>query len=133
LGEGAAVMANGDGGPMLIREVLRSLAAEYGWPDYGAEQVPALTLDAKTVAGLVGTYRLEVGPGLPARVEKDGDRLMLRAQQIPEQELVPKSDTSFVMSSLGWQVTFTRDASGRATALTVNPGVGGPIEGKRTK
>jgi CubicO group peptidase (beta-lactamase class C family) len=132
-GKGAAVMTNGDGGPMLIREVLRSLAAEYGWPDYGAEQVPAVTLDTKTVAGLVGTYQLEVGPGIRARVEKDGDRLMLRAQAIPEQELVPKSDTTFVTSSLGWQVTFTRDAALRASAISVNTGPGGTIEGKRTK
>ena len=126
-------MTNGDGGPMLIREVLRSLAAEYGWPDYGAEQVPAVTLDAKAVAGIVGTYQLPVGPGVQARVEKDGDRLMLRSQALPEQELIPKSDTGFVMSSLGWQVTFTRDAAGRATAITVNTGPGGAIEGKRTK
>jgi CubicO group peptidase (beta-lactamase class C family) len=133
LGVGAAVMTNGDGGPILIQEVLRALAAEYGWPDHGAEHVPALTLDAKTIAGLVGTYLLGVGPDVPARVEQDSGRLMLRVQQIPEQELIPKSDTSFVMSSLGWQVTFTRDASGRATAISVNPGAGGAIEGKRTK
>jgi CubicO group peptidase (beta-lactamase class C family) len=133
LGAGAAVMTNGDGGPMLIREVLRSLAAEYGWPDYGAEQVPVVTLDATTIGGLVGTYQLRVGPGIPARVEKDDDRLVLRSRAIPEQELIPKSDTSFVMSSLGWQVTFTRDATGRATAITVNTGVGGSIGGKRAK
>jgi CubicO group peptidase (beta-lactamase class C family) len=133
LGVGAAIMTNGDGGPMLIREVLRSLAAEYGWPDYAAEQVAAVTLDAKAVAGLVGTYQLQVGPGIEARVEKDGDRLMLRAARIPEQELIPKSDTSFVTSSSGWRVTFARDASGRATAITVNTGPGGAIHGKRTK
>ena len=131
LGVGAAVMTNGDGGPLLIPEVLRALAAEYGWPDYGAEQVPALTLDAKAVAGLVGTYLLQ---GLEARVEQDGGRLMLRVpRQLPEQELIPKSDTSFVMASLGWHVSFTRDASGRATAISVDPGSGGAIEGKRTK
>ena len=133
LGTGAAVMTNGDGGPMLIREVLRSLAAEYGWPDYGAEQVAAVTLDAKAIAGLLGTYQLPVGPGIAARVEKDGDRLMFRAQAIPDQELIPKSDTSFVMSSLGWPVTFTRDAAGRAAAIRVNTGPGGTIEGKRAK
>jgi hypothetical protein len=133
LGVGAAIMTNGDGGPMLIREVLRSLAAEYGWPDYAAEQVAAVTLDAKAVAGLVGTYQLQVGPGIEARVEKDGDRLMLRAARIPEQELIPKSDTSFVTSSSGWRVTFARDASGRATAITVNTGPGGAIHGNRTR
>jgi len=131
LGVGAAVMTNGDGGPMLIPEVLRALAAEYGWPDYGAERVTALTLDAKSIAGLVGTYLLQ---GIQARVEQDSGRLMLRVpRQLPDQELIPKSDTTFVMASLGWQVTFRRDGSGRATAISVNPGGGGAIEGKRTK
>jgi len=131
LGVGAAVMTNGDGGPILIPEVLRSLAAEYGWPDYGAERVTALKLDAKAVAGLVGTYMLQ---GLEARVLQDSGRLILRVpRQLPDQELIPKSDTSFVMGSLGWQVAFKRDASGRATAISVNPGSGGAIEGKRTK
>ena len=133
LGTGAAVMTNGDGGPLLIREVLRALAEEYGWPDYGAEKLPALKLDAKTVAGLTGTYQLRVGSGIPAEIRQDGDRLVVRAPQIPEQELLPKSDTSFVMAALGWQVTFTRDASGRATAITVSRGTGPAIEGKRTK
>jgi hypothetical protein len=134
LGVGAAIMTNGDGGPMLIREVVRALAAEYGWPEYGAEELPALTLEAKTIAGLVGTYQLEVGRGIPARIEQDGDRLMLRAPQIPEQELLPKSDTSFVMSTLGWQVMFARDGSGRTTAVTVTPGIGRPpIEGTRIR
>jgi beta-lactamase family protein len=133
LGVGAAVMTNGDGGPTLIREVLRSLAAEYGWPDYGAEQVQAVTLDAKAIEGLVGTYHLQVGPGIEARVEKDSDRLMFRAQALPEQELIPKSDTSSVMASLGWQVSVARDAAGRTTTMTVNTGPGGMVEGKRTK
>jgi CubicO group peptidase (beta-lactamase class C family) len=131
LGVGAAIMTNGDGGPLLIPEVLRSLAAEYGWPDYGAEQVTAQKLDAKVTAGLVGTYLVE---GLQARVEQDSGRLMLRVpKQLPEQELIPKSDTSFVLSSLGWQASFKRDASGKATAIILNPGSGGVLEGKRTK
>jgi hypothetical protein len=90
-----------------------------------------MTLDPKTVAGLLGTYMLQ---GLQAKVEQDSGRLMLRVpKQLPDQELIPKSDTTFVMGSLGWQVTFRRDGSGRATAISVNPGAGGAIEGKRTK
>ena len=76
---------------------------------------------------------MAMGPGIQARVVQDSGRLVLKAQQIPEQELIPKSDTTFVMASLGWQVSFRRDASGRATAISVNPGAGGAIEGKRTK
>jgi hypothetical protein len=37
------------------------------------------------------------------------------------------------MSTLGWQVTFTRDVSGRATAISVTRAIGPAIEGKRTK
>ena len=91
----------------------------------------ALTLDPKAAAGLVGTYLVQ---GLEARVEQDSGRLVLRVpKQLPDQELIPKSDTSFVMASLGWQVSFKRDASGRATAISLNPGSGGALEGKRTK
>jgi hypothetical protein len=32
---------------------------------------------------------------------------------------VPESDTRFVMAGLAWRVEFTRDASGRATGMTV--------------
>jgi CubicO group peptidase (beta-lactamase class C family) len=34
-GEGAAIMTNGDNGGGLMYEVLRTLAREYGWPDFG--------------------------------------------------------------------------------------------------
>jgi len=33
-GRGAVVMTNGDQGGALAAEILRSIAAEYGWPDY---------------------------------------------------------------------------------------------------
>jgi len=33
-GRGAVVMTNGDRGGALAGEILRSIAAEYGWPDY---------------------------------------------------------------------------------------------------
>ena len=33
-GRGAVVMTNGDRGDQLATEVLRSIAAEYAWPDY---------------------------------------------------------------------------------------------------
>ena len=39
----------------------------------------------------------------------------------------------FVMSTLGWTVTFTRDASGRATGLSVSREIGPPIEGARVR
>jgi hypothetical protein len=47
------------------------------------------------------------------------------------EELLPESETSFVTSTMGWRVTFTRDASGRATGLTVLRENGRRVEGTR--
>lgn len=131
LGVGAAVMTNGDGGPLLIREVLRALAAEYQWPDYAAKRVTTVALSPTAAAGLVGKYLLRVGPGIQAEVRRDGERLMLSARQLPLEELLPESDTTFVTSTLGWRVVFAVEASGRAKGLTVFRESGPPIEGTR--
>ena len=92
-----------------------------------------MTLVAKTVAGLTGTSQLGPDPNMRAYLQQAGDRLVLRLPELPEQELVPKSDTSFVMSPLGWQATVTFDSSGLATGITINRGRGEPIEAKRTQ
>jgi CubicO group peptidase (beta-lactamase class C family) len=119
LGVGAVVMANGDGAHLLLREIQLALAAEYGWPDVGPTVVRAVELSPAAAAGLAGEYVLQVGPGIPAEVRLEGGRLTLHAPQIPAEELVPESDTRFVMAGLAWRVEFARDASGRATGMTV--------------
>jgi hypothetical protein len=58
---------------------------------------------------------------------------MLRAPQIPTEELLPESETSFVTGTLGWRVTFARDSAGRATALTVTRENGPPVQGTRVR
>jgi len=55
-GQGAAIMTNGAGGQLLIRELLFAIAAEYGWPDYSPETVAAFAADAATLDRLVGVY-----------------------------------------------------------------------------
>ena len=132
LGVGVAIMTNGDGGPMLMREVMLAVAAEYGWPDFGPRRVTVVALDSAAAAALAGRYQLRVGGGITAEVRQDGTRLTLHAPQIPIEELLPESPTSFVTSTLGWRVNFTLDgASGRAAALTVLRGGAPPIEGTR--
>jgi hypothetical protein len=124
-------MTNGDGGPQLIGEVMRALAAEYQWPDYGAKQVTTVAVEPAAVAGLLGKYLMRVGPGVRAEVRKDGDKLMLKSSEFPAQELLAESDTSFVTSTLGWRVTFARDASGKATGITVLLDSGPQLQGSR--
>lgn len=55
-GQGAAIMTNGAGGQLLIRELLFAIAAEYGWPDYAPETVASFAPDAATLDQVVGAY-----------------------------------------------------------------------------
>ena len=55
-GQGAAIMTNGAGGQLIIREILFSIAAEYGWPDYAPETIPAFDADAATLTRVIGMY-----------------------------------------------------------------------------
>ena len=131
LGVGAAVMTNADNGPPLIREVMFAIAAEYSLPDRQPLRVEVVAVDSAQVAGIMGRYLLRVGPGLPGNVTWEGGKLMLRAPQIPDEELVPTSASSFVMMPLGWRVSFARDGTGRATALNITRPQGPPVEGTR--
>lgn len=121
-GVGAAVMTNGDGGPPLIQEVVRALAAEYDFPRRGSSVMTPFAIDSASAAGLAGKYLLKVGVGIPAEVRQEGVKLTFIAPQLPTDELLPESATMFLMPSLGWRVEFVRDASGRATALRVHRG-----------
>lgn len=40
LGQGAIVMTNSDNGAELVQEIVRSIAKEYGWPDYPLGPTP---------------------------------------------------------------------------------------------
>ena len=131
LGVGAAVMTNGDGGPLLIRELMFAIAAEYGWPEYEPRRITVVALDPAVAAAASGSYQLRVGPGIRAEVRLEDGRLMMRAPQLPLEELLPQEDSSFVTSTLGWRVSFVRDAAGIVTGLTVSRGGGPLIEGTR--
>jgi CubicO group peptidase (beta-lactamase class C family) len=131
LGTGAAVMTNGDGGPALLRELMAAMAAEYDWPGYRSRAIVAATLDSAATSGMTGKYHIKVGPGLAGEVTLEDGRLVLRAQRLPVQELIPQSPTQFTMSATGWKVEVTRDASGRATGFVVDQGGGSKVEAVR--
>ena len=120
LGVGAAIMTNGDGGPLLIRELRRALAAEYGWADGGPRRIMVVALDSAAAAGIAGRYTLRTGAGVPVEIRQEGTRLTMHAPQLPVEELLPESDTRFVLgTTIGWRLAFTRDTTGRASGFTI--------------
>jgi CubicO group peptidase (beta-lactamase class C family) len=60
-GDGVAVMANGQSGSALAKDIVRAIAAAYGWRDFGSRERVAIALDAPAMARLAGRYRYRAG------------------------------------------------------------------------
>jgi CubicO group peptidase (beta-lactamase class C family) len=76
-GQGAVVMTNGDNGSRLIGEIVRGIAAEYGWPGYLPPERDVVTVDPRIFDDLVGAFRMTDGTEIV--VTREGDVLNGRA------------------------------------------------------
>jgi CubicO group peptidase (beta-lactamase class C family) len=56
-GQGAAVMTNGENGSALISEVRRALSLEYGWDEFGPEEIELVELVPEIYERYAGKYR----------------------------------------------------------------------------
>jgi CubicO group peptidase (beta-lactamase class C family) len=116
-GRGAVVMTNGDNGGVLIGEILRGIAAEYGWPGYLPPERDLATVDPRAYDDYVGVYRM--GDGTEITVARDGDGLYGQAGDNPRSRFWPTSDSTFIVEDQGLDVRFDRDAARRANALVI--------------
>lgn len=115
-GKGAVVMANGDYGGPLIDEILRAIAAEYGWPDYRQQEKAAAAWPAHLERY---TGEFSVG-GLPLRVTVDGGKLFAEAAPLGPQkvELVPESEFRFFMREKDSTLTFVPNGEAPVTEIS---------------
>ncbi len=86
-------MTNGDRGGGLAAEILRSIAPEYGWPDYKVQEKKLATVGEEKLRSFAGAYHFPNGPTLFLTVEKG--RLLLTLPQGDIVEVFPESLTSF--------------------------------------
>jgi CubicO group peptidase (beta-lactamase class C family) len=107
-GQGAVVMTNSENGSQLILEILRSIAAEYGWPDYHPRERVIAKIDPSIFDAYVGEY--EVAPGLIVAVTREGGRLFSQSPGQPRSEMLPESETAFFLRDIDAQFTFVREA-----------------------
>jgi len=119
-GEGAVVMTNGDKGGELQNEILRSIAAEYGWPDYKPEVRTAVSVDPKILAGYVGTYQLSPSADLTITLE-DG-KLMAQPTGQEKGQIYAESLTKFVPTVVSTEIEFVKDPDGKVTHLILHMG-----------
>ena len=106
-GQGAVVMTNSENGAQLMLEVLRSIAAEYGWPDYQPRERVITKIDPSIYDAYVGEY--ELAPGLILTVTKEGDKLFSQSPGQPRSEMLPESETTFFLRDIDAQFTFVRE------------------------
>jgi predicted NUDIX family NTP pyrophosphohydrolase len=92
-GDGAVIMTNGDRGGQLADEIMRSIAAEYDWPDGQPKMRQRTNVSPQLLDRLVGTYQL--GPNFLIHVSKQEGHLFAQKTGQERFEIFPESDRDF--------------------------------------
>jgi CubicO group peptidase (beta-lactamase class C family) len=114
-GEGAAIMTSGDNGGGLMYEVVRTLAREYGWPDFGPGERTLAAVKPEALDRLIGVY--ELNDQNMYLVRREQGRLVGNVLGNSPVELFPSSDHELFARDANVVVDFTADASGVITAV----------------
>jgi CubicO group peptidase (beta-lactamase class C family) len=127
-GQGAVILTNGDYGGTLIEELMRSIAAEYGWEDWRPIERDAVPGNVALYGRLAGDYAVS---NITLRIERRGDRLLAAGPPLGPApvELVPAGDYDFFVREK--DATFHFDANGDAPVQTLTFVDGRPRPGKR--
>jgi uncharacterized protein DUF3471 len=114
--QGAIVMTNGDAGDNLFNEILRSIAREYGWPDYQPIEKVVTRVDPAGFRSYVGHY--DAGGARTTISTADGQLYLAAPPLGPRQmKLYPAGGDRFFMLERDLEVSFVRDARGNVTGL----------------
>jgi CubicO group peptidase (beta-lactamase class C family) len=116
-GDGVAIMTNGDNGGQLASEILRSVAYEYGWPDFQPVEHTVTQVDPKVLDAYAGVYRES---NMLFTVTREADQLFVQLAGQPKFQLFPKSEREFFLKVVDAQIAFEVDSQGRATQLTLH-------------
>jgi len=119
-GEGAVVMTNSDRGGILTNEVMHSIAAEYGWPDWHPTERTAIQVDAKTLQQYVGTYQL--APNFDLFITLENGQLQAQATGQGKAPLFAASQTVFFPTVTPLEIEFVKDDQGKVTSLILHQG-----------
>lgn len=104
LGKGIVVMANGDGGDVLINEIVRAAARTYRWPDFQPARRTAATLAPAALAARAGAYAMDAGFVL--HVEAREDHLRVRTPRGTLHAFHPLEPDRFVDPEEGTELRF---------------------------
>lgn len=103
-GDGVVVLTNGDLGFALGEEIIRAVAAEYGWPDYRQIEREVAPVDIAAQTRFAGTFVMK-GLG-DFTIRRGGDRMVAEIWKGSIESLLPASDHEFFITSQDLRITF---------------------------
>lgn len=104
-GQGVIIMTNGDGGKMLIREICRSLARAWGWPDFAGKKVTAAAIDAKTLDRRSGEFKVREY-GFTLKLQRRGKTLFATTPRGSSFTYRPLTPWSFIAEEDASELVF---------------------------
>jgi CubicO group peptidase (beta-lactamase class C family) len=117
-GQGAIVMTNADGGGRLAGEVMRAIAAEYGWPGYPrAREKTVAAVEPAILESYAGRYAMRPGRDVSVVLEAGKLFLLDRSQRIV---LLPESATRFFELQENSEIEFLKGPDGAVTGALIN-------------
>jgi CubicO group peptidase (beta-lactamase class C family) len=117
-GDGAVVMTNAQGGMRIAEEVMRSISAEYGWPDFRPIMRTSISIDRKVLPQYVGTY--EISPGFSIAITLEGNQLMSQATGQSKIPLHAESETKFFLTVVNAQIEFFKNEKSEVAYLMLH-------------
>ncbi|GAB3259565.1 serine hydrolase domain-containing protein [Chitinimonas naiadis] len=117
-GKGAVIMTNGTNGAALIDEILCSIAAEYGWPEFQVTEKVAIAADAAAQRQQTGDYRLLK---LPAHVVAEDGQLYFQSELFGpgRMALFPEAGNAYFMTAQDMSIRFEPDADGMVSSFSL--------------
>lgn len=111
LGDGIVVMTNGNGGDLLIKEIVRAAAKAYGWPAFAPESRQAAALSARDLDAFSGTYAIAEA-GFSLTVAREDDHLIVSTPRGSRFTFFPSGPSSFFAIEDGSVMEFKDSSDG---------------------
>ena len=116
-GDGAVIMTNSDTGFLLANDILRSIADEYGWPDFGHVVRKKITVSQDILKQYVGTYQL--APNFKLMFTLEDGQLMTQATGQNKFPVYAMSETKYFPTVVDAEIEFFKDEKGNVTHLVL--------------
>ncbi len=119
-GDGAVVMTNSVGGLGIAQDVMRSIAAEYAWPDFQPSVRTLAKVDRSVLQRYVGTFMAT--PTFSVVYTLEDDQLFAQASGQEKYPIYPEGQSKFFMKVVDAEIDFHTADDGEVDYLVLHQG-----------